>query len=264
MILVVGTTATVSHNPVHSGTRGCHNYFLNNYFFTLYVSSHLGRMVFNKKKVVLEPQWGKFVHGEIGQFSLRFWFPLFLVFFTYNAEFSNLIWPPVAIIYKRSPKPVLLGKLGESQRKLAEQKICPRRNWTISQFLVLKNRKNPFFQQTKRQKKLWHPSYSCIEPLCSTVCPISSVARFISISKKIHQPTPTSPQCVAKPQKISIFPQLQWHDLSQFWSLMCHICWSWVAINKADTKQGNSLFLHINSTDWVFMPSSSTVIAMLI
>jgi hypothetical protein len=99
--------------------------------------------------VVLEPQWGKFVHGEIGQFSLRFWFPpflvLFLVFFTLNAEFSDLIWPPVAIIYIRSPKPVLLGKIGKSQRKIAEQKICPRRNWRISQFLVLKNRTKPFF-----------------------------------------------------------------------------------------------------------------------
>jgi hypothetical protein len=93
--------------------------------------------------------WGKFVHGEIGQFSLIFWFPpflvLFLVFFTFNAEFSDLIWPPVAIIYIRSPKPVLLGKIGGNLRKFAEQKICPRRNWRISQFLVLKNRKNPFF-----------------------------------------------------------------------------------------------------------------------
>jgi hypothetical protein len=92
---------------------------------------------------------GKICPWWNGQFSLRFWFPpflvLFLVFFTFNAEFSDRIWPPVAIIYIRSPKPLLLGKIGESQQKLAEPKICRRRNWRISQFLVQKNRKNPFF-----------------------------------------------------------------------------------------------------------------------
>jgi hypothetical protein len=105
---------------------------------------------------------------------------------------------PVTIINIRSPKPLLLGKIGESQRKLAEQKICPRRNWRISQFLVLKNRKSPFFHNflfkipiipiwplnsffpsktslyrlkvifriKKLQKKLWHPSHCCVKPLC--------------------------------------------------------------------------------------------------
>ena len=29
---------------------------------------------------------------------------------------------------------------------------------------------------------------------------------------------------------------LLWHDLSQFWSLMCHICWSWLAIRHGGSK----------------------------
>jgi hypothetical protein len=33
----------------HSGSTGCHNYFLILIFFALYVSSHLGRMVYNQK-----------------------------------------------------------------------------------------------------------------------------------------------------------------------------------------------------------------------
>jgi hypothetical protein len=52
---------------LNRGLTGCHNVLY--IFFTLYVSSHLGRMVYNQK-VVLEPQWGKIFHGEIGQFSL--------------------------------------------------------------------------------------------------------------------------------------------------------------------------------------------------
>jgi hypothetical protein len=51
-----------SKQTLHSGSTGCHNYYLKYYFFALYVSSYL--------KVVFEPQWEKFVHGEIGQFFL--------------------------------------------------------------------------------------------------------------------------------------------------------------------------------------------------
>jgi hypothetical protein len=58
---------------------------------------------------------------------------------------SNKLDAEAIWLYIRSPKPVLLGKIGGNLRKFAEQKICPRRNWRISQFLVLKNRKNPFF-----------------------------------------------------------------------------------------------------------------------
>jgi hypothetical protein len=56
---------------MHSGSTGCHNYFLILNFFALYVSSHLGRMVYNQKSG-LEPKWGKLVQSEIVQFFLMF------------------------------------------------------------------------------------------------------------------------------------------------------------------------------------------------
>jgi hypothetical protein len=45
--------------------------------------------------------------------------------------------PPDDIISFECSNPVLFGKIGESWRNLTEQKICPRWNWTISQFLVV-------------------------------------------------------------------------------------------------------------------------------
>jgi hypothetical protein len=91
--------------------------------------------------------------------------------------------------------------MGESQRKLVEQKNCLRQNWRIFHFLVLKNRKNSFFNKKKFKipiiiiwplnsffpsktslyrlklilrikkiaKKIMVPFYSCVEPLCSVL-----------------------------------------------------------------------------------------------
>jgi hypothetical protein len=48
-------TIDLEKQPWHSGSTGCHNYFLILIFFALYVSSHLGRMVYNQTRMKILP-----------------------------------------------------------------------------------------------------------------------------------------------------------------------------------------------------------------
>ena len=47
----------------------------------------------------------------------------------------------------------------------------------------------------------------------------------------------TKPLPKLQSNTVCLLLPLLWHDLSQFWSLMCHICWSWLAINKVNENQ---------------------------
>jgi hypothetical protein len=62
-------TRVLTKLGLHSGSTGCHNYFL---FSPLYMLVFIQEGWFITKIEVLEPKWGKFVHGEIVQFFLMF------------------------------------------------------------------------------------------------------------------------------------------------------------------------------------------------